>query len=457
MGSLGRCTSTIPSVPDSSPQHTIIVSDGINDANATFVVLTSSVSLNPSSGATGTSIAMNGSGLIASHGLTVTYDGSASGMPTSCTTDGSGNLSSGCTFTVPSSSSVGSHTITVSDGTNTPTATFTVTLLAVACSKSAVVVGSGTTCKATVRESGTKAPTGYASWSNNGSGMFSQTSCKLSRHVVYSACSVKFTPTAAGSVTLAASFGGDSENPAAAGGYNLVVTMKASKTTVSCTPGAAVVGSSTAINCKVKVIGYSATGAVTWSQSGNGSVSFVPTFKCSCCTLVKGSCSVIVTGTTPGKVILQATYSGDPNNVGSSGSRGISLLCSRTCASVVGTVSVGPSAPVCIAGQSCEVNMTGYALGFSGQGSSSLPYYAKLSSYGSYGIELMTGVYAVSLYKCAGTDSNGRPAGCTVSCPWLGCQKFFVNGQTPSSFPLTETLLVGQTTTLSIRIDTEIR
>ena len=100
----------------------------------------------------------------------------------------------------------------------------------------------------------------------------------------------------------------------------VTVTVKSvlSKTTISCSPTSVPAASSKTITCKAKVTGYSPTGSMTWSQSGTGSVSFVPTFRCSCCTLVKGSCSVIMTGATAGKVTLQATYSGDSNNQGSS-------------------------------------------------------------------------------------------------------------------------------------------
>ncbi|MGD0478412.1 MAG: hypothetical protein ABSB29_09650 [Nitrososphaerales archaeon] len=76
----------------------------------------------------------------------------------------------------------------------------------------------------------------------------------------------------------------------------------------------------TVITCKARVIGYLPTGTVSWSQSGTGSVSLASTT----CTLTslknpnRAMCSVTMTGTTAGKVILQGTYSGDPNNQGNS-------------------------------------------------------------------------------------------------------------------------------------------
>jgi hypothetical protein len=131
---------------------------------------------------------------------------------------------------------------------------------------------------------------------------------------------VKYTPTSTGSsVIVTASYSGDKQNPSSVGMLSLTVTPKASKTTVSCKPTSVVAGSSTVVKCTAKVTGYSPTGVVTWSQSGDGSVSFVSTFKCSCCALKKGSCSTIVTAVRRGEVSIVATYTGDINNMGSSG------------------------------------------------------------------------------------------------------------------------------------------
>jgi hypothetical protein len=173
-----------------------------------------------------------------------------------------------------------------------------------------VAVGSATTCKATVRGSGLL-PTGVVAWSSNGTGKFSKLTCKLSD----GACSVKFTPTAVGSiVTLTASYWGDFESAPSADAYSLAVMLKATKTTVSCTPKSAVAGSSTVITCKAKVTGYSPMGTVNWSQSGTGSVLLGLTS----CTLSRGTCSARVTASTSGHVTITATYSGDQNNRASS-------------------------------------------------------------------------------------------------------------------------------------------
>ncbi len=192
------------------------------------------------------------------------------------------------------------------DGTSFSVTWSTSGPLIVSCDPAPVVVGSATSCKATVLGSG-PVPTGIVAWSSNSSGKFSRPICKLSKE----ACSVRFTPTAAGSfVILTASYGGDSENFPFTGTYGLAVAMKATDTTASCTPKSVVAGSSTIITCEAKVTGYSPTGTVTWSQSGTGSVFLNSTL----CALSQGTCRVTATGSTGGQVIMNATYAGDSSN-----------------------------------------------------------------------------------------------------------------------------------------------
>ena len=335
-------------------------SDAYELVTGSLTNATPAIFLSPSSGHVSTSVTISGSGLVASANLAVTYDDSSAGMPTTCTTDASGNTNSGCTFTVPFSSVLGPHTITASDGTNSPTATFTATLLGVRCSRSTVVAGSATTCKATVHESGTKAPTGNLTWSSSSSGTFSSATCKLShaKHASYSTCSVKFTPAAAdSSVILMANYGGDLKNPATVGAYDLIATMEAAKTTVSCSPRTGVAGSWTIITCTAKVKGYSPTGTVTWTQSSTGSVSFVATT----CTLSKvslsvSSCSVTMTGAQSGNVVVQASFGGDPNNAPSSGTHRLAV------GKALPTVAIACSSPLSVGMPViCTATVSGYS------------------------------------------------------------------------------------------------
>jgi len=186
--------------------------------------------------------------------------------------------------------------------------------VSVTCAPDPDAVGSSTTCKAKVPGN---TPTGTITWSSSAPGAFSTHACKLTK----GGCFVRYTPANPRSpLTVTASYSGDSKNPPSVGTYALTVVLRHSKTTISCKPGFATAGSSTVMTCKTTVVGYLPTGTVNWSQSGAGSVALTSTS----CTLVQlknhnyATCSVMMTGTTIGKVTLQATYSGDPNNQGSS-------------------------------------------------------------------------------------------------------------------------------------------
>ena len=95
--------------------------------------------------------------------------------------------------------------------------------------------------------------------------------------------------------------------------YATVGVTGASSTTVSCAPSPINVGGKS--TCSAMVTGVSPTGTVSWSQSPTGIVSFSSTT----CTLVGGTCSITVTGTSQGTTTITGSYSGDINNVGSSG------------------------------------------------------------------------------------------------------------------------------------------
>lgn len=218
---------------------------------------------------------------------------------------------SGCPALTSDLSADGTSFYTSWDPAPTPT-------LTMSCNHASAVVGSRVACK--VKVGGSRiVPTGNLAWSSSGPGVFSKSSCRLLPHRTHSTCSVKFTPTAIGSVTLIASYGGDSSNSPSAGLYDLSVTAKTTKTSVSCLPTSAVVGPSAVAVCMAKVSGYLPTGTVSWYQSGMGSVSLSST----ACTLTsltnpyRATCSVTITGTNTGKVTLRAMYSGDSENSGS--------------------------------------------------------------------------------------------------------------------------------------------
>jgi hypothetical protein len=176
-----------------------------------------------------------------------------------------------------------------------------------------MVVGMQDACLFTVKGLN---PTGTVSWSSRG-GSFSVPQCLIS----HGTCAVVFTPTSAGSLTVAASYGGDSDNLPGTASVDLQVDWKATTTVVSCTPRSAEAGSVTTFDCTAKVRGYLPTGTVTWSQEGPASVSFAT----STCALSMGSCSVTLTGTPPVKAAVHAGYGGDLNNAPSSGTHRLNL------------------------------------------------------------------------------------------------------------------------------------
>jgi hypothetical protein len=192
----------------------------------------------------------------------------------------------------------------------------TITSVTLTCSRSSVIVGKHVRCSAKVIGS---SPTGVIIWSSSSSGRFLRSYCSLVR----STCADLFTPTSARSeTTLTARYAGDSRNSPSSAEFSLAVSMKTSRTTLTCRPTSVVAGSSTVISCKAKVIGYLPTGTVTWSQEGDGKIAFASTT----CTLSKGRCSTTMTGIAYGKVIINETYGGDPNNTSSSRARSITIL-----------------------------------------------------------------------------------------------------------------------------------
>jgi hypothetical protein len=112
---------------------------------------------------------------------------------------------------------------------------------AAACTPESVVVGKPTTCTATLI--GSKPYTGTVTWSTNSSGKFSPASatCKLTK--TKDSCSVKYTPSSAGAVTITATYSpsGKSDNPASSGAFSLAVNKATSTTKLSCSPSSIVV------------------------------------------------------------------------------------------------------------------------------------------------------------------------------------------------------------------------
>src|SRR5256712_7531928 len=122
---------TVPTSSAAGP-HTVKAADALsNSASASFTVttgtITPSISLNPTSGPTGTTVNISGSNFAANSGITISYDNAGiATTPTTITTTSTGSFTG--SITIPSSSIAGSHTVKATDASaNSASAQFTVT------------------------------------------------------------------------------------------------------------------------------------------------------------------------------------------------------------------------------------------------------------------------------------------------------------------------------------------
>jgi hypothetical protein len=218
--------------------------------------------------------------------------------------------------------------------------------VSVTCSQSSIAVGTGTTCTATV--SG-YSPTGTVQWSDGGAGgSFSSQNCLLSPlNSSASSCQVNYTPNVAGQVSLKASYSGDTNNLGNFGSYTLNVVTSASSVSVNCAPNPDPLGSGT--SCTANVTGFHPKGTVSWTTDQSGS------FSSTTCTLMGGKCSVTYTPSTTNTATITATYSGDTNNVGSSGNTLLSVgpVASQTTVSCTSVV-IGSSS-------TCTASVSGFS------------------------------------------------------------------------------------------------
>ena len=121
---------TIPSTSTAGPHTVSAKSSGSNLASAQFTVTTtplSTITLNPTSGPTGTSVTVTGSNFVASSTVTIALDGTnLATTPATVTTTSTGSFSA--SVTIPSSATAAPHTISATDASaNSASAQFTVT------------------------------------------------------------------------------------------------------------------------------------------------------------------------------------------------------------------------------------------------------------------------------------------------------------------------------------------
>ena len=232
------------------------------------------------------------------------------------------------------------------------------TLTAVSCSPSPVSLSGSTTCTATVTDTdggtfayGSTGTVTFSATTGGSLGGFNPVSCTLASQ----SCSVTFSPnhSGVGSVTIQASYGGDSYHIASSGSTTVSIFYPTT-TTVTCTPISFDAG--TTSQCMATLTGFGGSVAgepITWSQSGGtGSVSFSPT---SCSLSAGGTCSVTVTGTGAGSATIKASYAGDAYNGASSGTTAVTVNPALSAGAIT------PSAPAIDSGQS--ITLTSHASG----------------------------------------------------------------------------------------------
>jgi YVTN family beta-propeller protein len=261
---------------------------------------------------------------------TTTYTTTITGPSTTATSTVTSTGTTTVTSVVPTTSTyvitiTGPTTTSYSTGTTTVYSTTTLTVLpqsklTVACTPLSLTMGSPRTIKCTAKVTGYN-PTGSVAWSQSGTGSvsFSSPSCNLVKH----SCSVTMTAAFPGTVTVRGTYSGDSNNAGSAATSKLI-TVKQAKTSLllSCSST-----SKDVWTCTATLKGYagSVSGeSISWSKpSGKGSVSFPSPATCTLSSV--GTCSITATGTSKGKVMIEAVYSGDTNNLGSSKTKNLKV------------------------------------------------------------------------------------------------------------------------------------
>ena len=177
------------------------------------------------------------------------------------------------------------------------------------------------TCTVTVTGgTGPNTPTGNVAWSGTSpTGSFQPRQCNLDRR---GTCSVTYVGTSAGTVTITGGYAGDTVNQPSSG--SATVTISKATTTVSLSCESSTVSKGQKVICDVTVAGVDPTGKVSFSTSPSAG-----SFSTTTCTLSGGPgdahCSVTYTDASSGRMTITANYSGDSNNLGSSGSATITF------------------------------------------------------------------------------------------------------------------------------------
>ncbi len=270
---------------------------------------------------------------------------SSTPSPNVCALAGPGTGTQTCSVTyTPSAVGIGTHTI---NATYSPFALWlpssgsfnlTVTPLpghttstTVSCD-TPVVVNQQSKCTITVTDTSPTEvipPTGTITIAASGVTIAPNGPCNLTGTGDTATCSVDITPATAGTLTISASYQGDSDHSGSAGSTTVTVTVRTTGTAFHCDPVSVVVG--TATTCRVAVTDESSgpvltpTGTVALTSSGDGA------FNESLCALTGAGpssfCSVTYTpsGTEPRTDTITVSYSGDSSHATSTNTVQVSV------------------------------------------------------------------------------------------------------------------------------------
>jgi hypothetical protein len=327
--------------------------------------------------------------------------------------------SSAGTVTITASySPSGSSKNPSSSGTFSLTVNKTTSKTTLSCSPNSVAVGSSKKIKCTLTVTGYN-PTPPIRIMIGGSG---------GANIAISPCPswphwcIALGGTEAGTVTITASYGGDGNNTASSSIVSLTIKPVKAKLSVSCTSPSAGVGSG--VTCTATLTGYygSVSGeTISWSQiSGKGSVSFPSLATCALSSA--GTCSIAVTGVSKGSVTIEAVYSGDTNNLGSSKTMGLK---------VKPTVLIAPSV---------EVSPTTIDSGQSAVLSTSASFSGGTSPYTCQWLEEAPGASSYSdLGSSFSCTAGSMPSETTGSLTAVGTWSFELQVKDGSGVPVTVT------------------
>jgi hypothetical protein len=207
------------------------------------------------------------------------------------------------------------------------------TSTSVSCSP-APIVGHGTTCTATVADSGATglAPTGAVSFTSDPGGSFNGPSCTLAGSPA--SCSVQYTPAMVGAGTnaVAAAYGGDPNHAASQGTGTVGVARASTTTSVGCRPLKVAVAKATTCVATVTDTGSGSvtpSGPVHFTNSAKGK--FASQGNCNLAptaTLGVAKCAIRYTPATarPATHTIKGAYRGDGNHMQSSDATLIGVL-----------------------------------------------------------------------------------------------------------------------------------